>query len=76
MNSSYIAGEFAYRRREGLVQCYKCQEIGHTAYACTKTSLQLGLVSLFTTNRASHRYRHSSCSCLVSYYAQIPRRHD
>lgn len=37
----HVAGESAYTRmfesRHGLQQCYNCQEIGHKAYACTKS---------------------------------------
>lgn len=36
----HVAGESAYTRvfeqRRGPLQCYKCQEIGHKAFACSK----------------------------------------
>lgn len=39
----HVAGESAYTRvyeyRIGLTQCYKCQHLGHKAYACTKAQV-------------------------------------
>jgi hypothetical protein len=59
----HVAGESAYTRvyepRSGPRQCYRCQELGHKAYACTKPQR--------CAKCAQEGHHHSDCR------AEIPR---
>ncbi|PIA82984.1 hypothetical protein CB0940_12204 [Cercospora beticola] len=59
----HVAGESAYtrvyERRQGPVQCYKCQEIGHKTYSCEN------LQRCARCTQTGHR--HSECN------AEIPK---
>jgi hypothetical protein len=59
----HVAGESAYTRtfehRQGPQQCYRCQELGHKAYSCTKVQV--------CARCAKQGHHHSGC------HAEIPR---
>jgi hypothetical protein len=57
----HVAGESAYTRvfepRHGPVKCYRCQEVGHKAYSCTKPQV--------CAKCAQEGHRHNECQAVI-----------
>lgn len=57
----HVAGESAYTRvfepRHGPLQCYKCQEVGHKAFSCTKPQV--------CARCAQTGHHHSECRAAI-----------
>ena len=68
----HVAGESAYTRvyehRAGPTQCYNCQEVGHKAYACTKTQV--------CAKCAKEGHIHKECSQTIAKCALCKGPHE